>query len=100
MDEAVTGLEAYLDREGATAWPYRVAVCGERLPFEHEAAVRKRLKWATDTDPADFFIAPTHMHCDQALDGTTIVSIDRMGTVIAVVKDRRKLTRADATSRR
>jgi len=95
MHEAVAGLESFLDREGKPAKPYFVAVCGERVPFEHEAVAHKRLKWAKDGDPADFFIASTHMHCDRALDGTVIVRIERMGALIGVVKDRRALTRAN-----
>jgi len=91
MHEAVGRLEAFLDREGTPALTYRVAVCGERLPFEWEARSRRRLVWATDADPADFFIAPTHMGCDKALDGTVIATIERLGTPIGVVKDRRTL---------
>jgi hypothetical protein len=94
MHEAVVLLEARLDREGNPG-PYFVAVCGERLPFEHEAAVRNRLKWATDADPADFFIAPTHMACNDAVDGEVIIRIERIGTLIGVVKDRRAIASAN-----
>ena len=100
MHEAVVDLERVLDREGAGPGPYFVAVCGERLPFEHEAATRGRLKWATDADPADFFIAPTHMRCDVAVDGKIIIRIARMGALVGVVKDRRALTRTSAVDRR
>jgi hypothetical protein len=95
MHEAVTGLEQVLDREGQPPRHYLVAVCGERLPFEHEAARYGRLRLAAGDDRADFFIAPTHMRCDQALDGTVIVKIERMGTLIGVVKDRRGLPVSD-----
>jgi hypothetical protein len=93
MPEAVTDLEHFLDRtEGgaAKAGPrhrYLVAVCGERLPFEKEADAR--LQWTRDSSRAEFFIAPTHMNCDRALEGKVVATIERMGVVIGVVKDRR-----------
>jgi len=93
MPEAVTNLEHFLDRtEGGAAKTgprhrYLVAVCGERLPFEKEADAR--LEWTRDSSRAEFFIAPTHMNCDRALEGKVVASIERMGVVIGVVKDRR-----------
>jgi hypothetical protein len=100
MREAVKDLEAYLDREGRPLKTYSVAVCGESLPFRYEAAPRARLTLAKDDQPADFFISPTHMACDQALDGTVIVRIERMGVPIGVVKDRRSQTEMDVARRR
>jgi hypothetical protein len=93
MPEAVTDLERFLDRtEGGAAKTgprhrYMVAVCGERLPFEKEAD--GRLQWTRDASRAEFFIAPTHMNCDRALEGKVVATIERMGVVIGVVKDRR-----------
>jgi len=94
MPEAVTDLEHFLDRtEGGGAAKtgprhrYLVAVCGERLPFEKEADAR--LEWTRDSSRAEFFIAPTHMNCDRALEGKVVASIERLGVVIGVVKDRR-----------
>ena len=93
MPEAVTDLEHFLDRtEGGAAKTgprhrYLVAVCGERLPFEKEADAR--LEWTRNSSRAEFFIAPTHMNCDRALAGKVVASIERMGVVIGVVKDRR-----------
>jgi Dolichyl-phosphate-mannose-protein mannosyltransferase len=93
MPEAVTDLEHFLDRtEGGAAKTgprhrYLVAVCGERLPFEKEADAR--LEWTRDSSRAEFFIAPTHMNCDRALEGKVVASIERLGVVIGVVKDRR-----------
>ena len=97
MRELVVGLESHLDRENPrSSRSYFVAVCGERLPFEKEAEARQgRLKWATDADPADFFIAPTHQNCDNAIDGRVILQIERMGVPIGVVKDRRAITQPD-----
>jgi hypothetical protein len=66
-------------------------VCGERLPFEKEADAR--LEWTRDRNQAEFFIAPTHMNCDRYIDGKVIATIERLGVVIGVVKDRRALVR-------
>jgi hypothetical protein len=95
MPEAVGDLEHFLDRtEGASGKSgpqrhYLVAVCGEHLPFEKEADAR--LAWTRDLPHAEFFIASTHMNCDRALDGKVVASVERLGVVIGVVKDRRAL---------
>lgn len=96
MHEMVSELESFLDREQPRSpRTYFVAVCGERLPFEKEAAAGARLKWATDSDPADFFIAPTHQSCDTAIDGKVILKIERLGVPIGVVKDRRLIVQQE-----
>lgn len=100
MPEAVGDLEHFLDRtEGRSRKTspqhhYLVAVCGERLPFEKEAD--QRLAWTRDLRHAEFFIAPTNMNCDRALDGKVVANIERLGVVIGVVKDRRALLRSVA----
>jgi hypothetical protein len=94
MPEAVDDLEAFvgkLEKADGGFHRYTVAVCGERLPFEKEAD--SRLQWTEAWKKADFFIAPTHMNCDRALNGTVISNIARMGVKIGVVKDRRALVR-------
>jgi Dolichyl-phosphate-mannose-protein mannosyltransferase len=92
MPEAVDDLEAYvatLDQNHR----YTVAVCGERLPFENKA--NPHLEWTQDWSKADFFIAPTHMNCDRALNGKVIATITRLGARIGVVKDRRDLVQPE-----
>ncbi len=91
MPEAVDDLEAYIGTIAPTepGHRYTVAVCGERLPFENEAG--PGLQWVEDWNKADFFIAPTHMNCDRALNGKVIATIARLGVAIGVVKDRRAL---------
>lgn len=97
MPEAVGDLEHFLNRTESlsnAAHPHRrymVLVCGERLPFEKEADAR--LQWTRDRSRADFFIAPTHMNCDRYVDGKVVATIERLGVVIGVVKDRRALVR-------
>jgi Dolichyl-phosphate-mannose-protein mannosyltransferase len=93
MPEAVDDLEAFLDRTERPGRDFTVAVCGERISFEREADTR--LHWVKDWRQADFFIAPTHMNCDRALDGKVIATIERLGVPIGVIKDRRALTRPD-----
>ncbi len=91
MHEAVGDLQSYV--AGLSKDPgktYTVAVCGERLPFEKEAHLP--LKYTDDWDTADFFLAPTQMNCDRAMFGKTVVAIERVGTVIGVVKDMRGIS--------
>jgi hypothetical protein len=99
MPEAVADLERFLDRteSGSGKVPlrhrYLVAVCSERLQFEKEADAR--LEWTRDVDRADFFIAPTHMNCDRARNGRVVATVERLGVVIGVVKDRRAITHSN-----
>ncbi|HEY6256028.1 MAG TPA: glycosyltransferase family 39 protein [Xanthobacteraceae bacterium] len=95
MPAAVKDLEAYLDATDHGVDPLRlrqftVGVCGERVSFENEAD--RRLRWTSDWDHADFFIAPTHMNCDQVLRGKVVDVIERLGVPIGVVKDLRGLS--------
>jgi Dolichyl-phosphate-mannose-protein mannosyltransferase len=92
MPEAVGDLKKYLDQNGQPIGKrpvlhYLVAVCGEQLPFQKAADAR--LQYTRDLRHADFFIAPTHMNCDRALDGRIVARIERLGVLIGVVKDRR-----------
>ena len=95
MPAAVKDLENYLDQTDTHANPrrpahYTVAVCGERVSFEKEAD--RRLQYTPDWSHADFFIAPTHMNCDQALRGRIVNVIERLGVPIGVVKDLRGIS--------
>ena len=93
MPEAVSDLEHFLDRTEGKVRPgnrYLVAVCSERVQFEKEA--NSRLEWTRDADRADFFIAPTHMNCDREFKGRVVATVERLGVVIGVVKDRRAIT--------
>jgi hypothetical protein len=53
-------------------------------------------KW----EQSQFFIAPTQLNCDRDLDGEIIGTVERLGVVIAYVKDRRALTRPVAAAAR
>jgi Dolichyl-phosphate-mannose-protein mannosyltransferase len=92
MPEAVKDLERYIESTNIRATAitplhYSVGVCGERVAFENVA--KSRLQWTGDWSHADFFIAPTHMNCDEVLHGMTVSVIERLGVPIGVVKDLR-----------
>ena len=96
MPEAIHQLEAYVRRtdQGGPGHPprnYVVAACGVRLAFE-KAVTLPELHFAPRWNQYQFFIAPTHMNCDRALDGKVIGTVKRLGVVIAVIKDHRQLT--------
>ena len=60
---------------------------------EDEAS--SRFEWVQDWQQVEFFIAPTHMNCDRALNGKVIATISRPGVPIGVVKDRRAIMQRD-----
>lgn len=96
MPEAVSKLESHLARTepepGRSQRHYNVAICAQRLQFERVAD--DRLHWTDTWEEADFFISPTHMACDTLLDGKVIATVERLGVVIGVVKDRRAVLSA------
>jgi len=104
MPEALHQLEAYLRRTAAVDpnWPvqvYSVAVCGDRLSFEKNVTLPQlRFDFKPQWNQSEFFIAPTHMNCDGDLDGKAIGTVERLGVVIAYVKDRRALIPPVATA--
>lgn len=101
MPEAVIRLEAYVTRIEAQSPPsrghYNVAICAQRLQFER--VTNDRLHWTDTWEEAHFFIAPTHMACDDMLEGTVVATIERDGVVIGVVKDRRNLVDMEMAAR-
>jgi hypothetical protein len=103
MPEALNQLEAYLRRNAAidANWPdqvYSVAVCGERLSFEKNVTLPQlHFDFKPQWEQSEFFIAPTHMNCDNNLDGMVVGTVERLGVVISYVKDRRALIRPMTT---
>ena len=88
--EAALALNAFVAREGKPGAHYTVAVCAE--PLQAEVWLAPDLAVTRDWWRADFFIAPTHMDCDGALQGGEVARVERAGDILAVVKDRRALT--------
>jgi hypothetical protein len=101
MPEAVGKLESFLTRmeqnSGRSRGHYNVAICAQRVQFEH--ASTDRLHWTDTWEEAEFFISPTHMSCDNMLEGKVIATIERLGVVIGVVKDRRMLVDLETAAR-
>ncbi|HEY3679959.1 MAG TPA: hypothetical protein VGL45_14665 [Bradyrhizobium sp.] len=99
MPEAIGKLEAYLRHSppGESNWQnqvYSVAVCGDRLSFEKTVKLPQlRYDFMPTWEQSDFFIAPTQMNCDGDLDGKVVGTVERLGVVIATIKDRRAQTR-------
>jgi hypothetical protein len=99
MPEAIGKLEAYLRHSPADGsnWQnqvYSVAVCGDRLSFEKTVKLPQlRYDFMPTWEQSDFFIAPTQMNCDRDLDGKVVGTVERLGVVIATIKDRRAETR-------
>jgi hypothetical protein len=95
VPEAVRGLAEYVrDRCGETPPPLKVALCAERWAFE--AVAPPFLVWERNVELADFFVATTHMNCDapeywprHLSKGRVVVEVERLGALLAVVKDRR-----------
>ena len=100
MPEAVGKLESYLARiereSGRARDHYNVAICAQRMQFERVS--NDRLHWTDTWEEADFFISPTHMACDSMLEGKVIATVERLGVVIGVVKDRRDLVDLEAAA--
>jgi len=99
MPEAIDKLEAYLrnappDGSNWQKQVYSVAVCGERLAFDKTVTLPQlRFDFMPTWEQSDFFIAPTQMNCDRDLDGKVVATVERLGVVIATIKDRRAKTR-------
>lgn len=95
LPEAMRELSAHLDRiearEGIKR-TWKVGICGEQFAFEHYADARMQHAWWLD---ADFYISPTNMDCDRLVDGKTIVTIERFGAPIGIVKDRRGFVQSE-----
>jgi hypothetical protein len=105
MPEALGQLESYLRKTSAgdANWPkqvYSVAVCGERLEFDKAVTLPQlRFDFKPQWNQSEFFIAPTHMNCDNDLDGKIVGTVTRLGVPIAFIKDRRGMTSSVAAAK-
>ncbi|MDE2468891.1 MAG: glycosyltransferase family 39 protein [Bradyrhizobium sp.] len=105
MPEAIDKLETYLRHSppAESNWQnqvYSVAVCGDRLSFEKTVKLPQlRYDFMPTWEQSDFFIAPTQMNCDNDLDGKVVATVERLGVVIATIKDRRAQTRPLSAAR-
>ena len=69
--------------------PYLVAVCAEDI--QGQAYLGKNFQVTKNWIAADFYISTTSMNCDKVLRGKMIGKVERMGAILAVIKDRRSL---------
>lgn len=89
LREAALALDAFVAREGRAGARHTVAVCAE--PLQAEVWLAPGLVVTRNWRIADFFLAPTQMGCDGALQGRVVARVERMGVLLGVVKDRRGL---------
>ncbi len=90
--EAVQRLAAYVkDEEARTGIhkTYRVLVCAEGSSAAY--FFPPDLVLARDEREADFYLSVTRLGCDREYAGDTIITVDRDGTTLSLVKDRRRL---------
>ncbi len=97
--EASNELNDYVKAEGRTVrTPYTVAVCAEAL--QASTYLGPQFRVSSDWTRADFFISTTHMDCHKTLKGDIVARVQREGTTLAVVRDRRTLLPLDRPPRR
>ncbi len=90
--EAVHGLTEYLRAEYGSDFmdhDFTVAVCGP--PGSAAYYFPPNFIFTPDRDNADFFIAFTKDECDKSLPGTEIYRVERMGSLLSLVLDRRDI---------
>jgi hypothetical protein len=88
--EAVAGLEDHLRAEYGSDFmdhDFSVAVCGP--PISATNYFPSNFIFTPDRDNADFFIAFTKDDCHKSLAGKEIYRVERMGTMLSIVLDRR-----------
>jgi hypothetical protein len=90
--EAVKGLTNYLETEYGAEFEdhdFTVAVCGP--PISANYFFPDNFTFTNDAAHADFFIAFTKDNCDKSLPGEEVYRVERMGTLLSIVLDRRAL---------
>lgn len=90
--EAVHGLREYLKAEYGADFmdhDFTVAVCGP--PSSASYYFPPNFVYTADRDTADFFIAFTKDNCDKSLPGKEVYRVERLGTLLSLVLDRRDI---------
>jgi hypothetical protein len=96
--EAVKGLTNYLETEYGAEFEdhdFTIAVCGP--PISANYFFPSNFNFTNDRAHADFFIAFTKDNCDQSLPGQEVYRVERMGTLLSIVLDRRALVDGQTT---
>ncbi len=68
---------------------YKVAVCGHRLAVAYY--LPEYMVYTRNLDEADFVVSFTQTNCERRYQGRQIISVNRFGVALSVVKDRRYL---------
>jgi hypothetical protein len=68
---------------------YKVAVCGHRLSAAY--FFPDYMEFTKKLDEADFLVAFTQGNCQRHFEGRQIITVERFGVALSVVKDRRYL---------
>lgn len=71
--------------------PYQIAVCAETI--QGDEYLPPTFRFTANWRAADFFITPIQDGCENTLSGKKLITIERLGTIIGLVKDRRAITR-------
>ena len=98
--EVVQGLEDYLRSEYGADFEeheFTVGVCGPPISAGYFLLPNFRL--VRDRAQADFFIAFTKDNCERSLPGRQVYRVERMGALLSLVLDRRKLVAERRTAR-
>lgn len=100
LPEAIEQLDRKIRAESKGKLPsrtYAVAVCA--APHVFDKFDIPYLKITEDWKTADFFIPTTNNDCDQVADGRTVITVERAGAVLGIVKDRRSGMTAQGQSK-
>jgi hypothetical protein len=99
--EAVAGLEDYLRAEYGADFmeqDFTVAACGP--PASAAYYFPSNFIFTSNAKEAEFFIAFTKDKCNTTLAGKEIYRVERMGTLLSVVLDRREILTQEGARRR
>jgi hypothetical protein len=90
--EATKDLAEYIAMENGDkpiTHVYKVAVCGHRLSAAY--FFPEYMEFTKKLEEADFLVAFTQANCHRHFEGRQIISVERFGVALSVVKDRRYL---------
>ncbi|HUH85895.1 MAG TPA: glycosyltransferase family 39 protein, partial [Stellaceae bacterium] len=97
--EAVSGLEDHLRAEYGADFmnhDFTVAVCGP--PISAAYYFPRNFIFTANREEAEFFIAFTKDDCEKTVTGTVIYRVERLGTLLSEVIDRRPVGAAAASA--
>ena len=89
--EAVRLLVEHIESESETVPPYRVFVCS--YPPTATTFFPNYLSRTREEEDADFLVGTTRWRCHQSMEGKEINVVERLGTPLSYVLDRRHLVK-------